>query len=103
MPMLGTGCRCRAGCRRAQSWGTTRVRAVVYDHCGPPDVLRIERLPMPSPAAGQVLVRIAATSVNLSDWETLRGTPLYSRIGGLRAPARRTLGSGPSCMGTVAA
>jgi NADPH:quinone reductase-like Zn-dependent oxidoreductase len=40
-----------------------------------------------------VLVRIAATSVNLSDWETLRGTPLYSRIGGLRAPARRTLGS----------
>lgn len=71
----------------------TRMRAVVYDRYGPPDVLRIESLPMPSPAAGQVRVRIAATSVNLSDWETLRGTPLYSRIGGLRAPARRTLGS----------
>ncbi len=69
------------------------MRAVVYDRYGPPDVLRIESLPTPSPAAGQVLVRIAATSVNLSDWETLRGTPLYSRIGGLRAPARRTLGS----------
>ncbi|MET7402663.1 NAD(P)-dependent alcohol dehydrogenase [Dactylosporangium sp. NPDC005572] len=69
------------------------MRAVVYDRYGPPDVLRIESLPMPSPAAGQVLVRVAATSVNLSDWETLRGTPLYSRIGGLRAPARRTLGS----------
>jgi NADPH:quinone reductase-like Zn-dependent oxidoreductase len=69
------------------------MRAVVYDRYGPPDVLRIEHLPVPSPAAGQVLVRIAATSVNLSDWETLRGTPLYSRIGGLRAPARRTLGS----------
>ena len=69
------------------------MRAVVYDRYGPPDVLRLESLPMPSPAAGQVLVRIAATSVNLSDWETLRGTPLYSRIGGLRAPARRTLGS----------
>jgi NADPH:quinone reductase-like Zn-dependent oxidoreductase len=40
-----------------------------------------------------VLVKIAATSVNLSDWETLRGSPLYSRIGGLRSPARRTLGS----------
>ena len=36
---------------------------------------------------------MAATSVNLSDWETLRGSPLYSRIGGLRTPARRTLGS----------
>jgi NADPH:quinone reductase-like Zn-dependent oxidoreductase len=65
----------------------------VYDRYGPPDVLRIETLPTPSPAAGQVLVRIAATSVNLSDWETLRGSPLYSRIGGLRTPARRTLGS----------
>ncbi|GAB3835597.1 NAD(P)-dependent alcohol dehydrogenase [Dactylosporangium cerinum] len=69
------------------------MRAVVYDRYGPPDVLRIENLPTPAPAAGQVLVRIAATSVNLSDWETLRGTPLYSRIGGLRAPARPTLGS----------
>jgi NADPH:quinone reductase-like Zn-dependent oxidoreductase len=69
------------------------MRAVVYDRYGPPGVLRIEQLPMPSPTAGQVLVKIAATSVNLSDWETLRGSPLYSRIGGLRSPARRTLGS----------
>jgi NADPH:quinone reductase-like Zn-dependent oxidoreductase len=65
----------------------------VYDRYGPPDVLRIESLPKPSPATRQVLVKIAATSINLSDWETLRGTPLYSRIGGLRSPARRTLGS----------
>jgi NADPH:quinone reductase-like Zn-dependent oxidoreductase len=69
------------------------MRAVVYDRYGPPDVLRVENLPKPSPAARQVLVKIAATSVNLSDWETLRGSPLYSRIGGLRFPARRTLGS----------
>ncbi|GIG52211.1 NAD(P)-dependent alcohol dehydrogenase [Dactylosporangium siamense] len=69
------------------------MRAVVYDRYGPPDVLRIEEVPTPAPAAGQVLVRVAATSVNLSDWETLIGTPLYSRIGGLRTPARRTLGS----------
>ena len=69
------------------------MRAVVYDRYGPPDVLRIENLPKPSPAARQVLVKVAATSVNLSDWETLRGSPLYSRIGGLRSPARRILGS----------
>ncbi|MGZ5418486.1 MAG: NAD(P)-dependent alcohol dehydrogenase [Nocardioides sp.] len=48
---------------------------------------------MPSPAAGHVRVKVAATSVNLSDWECLRGTPAYARIGGLRAPGRRTLGS----------
>ncbi|HET9517877.1 MAG TPA: NAD(P)-dependent alcohol dehydrogenase [Actinoplanes sp.] len=69
------------------------MRAVVYDRYGPPDVLRVEDVPMPTPAAGQVLVKVAATSVNLSDWETLRGSPLYARIGGLRSPARRTLGS----------
>ena len=69
------------------------MRAAVYDRYGPPDVVRIEDVPMPSPAAGQVLVKVAATSINLSDWETLRGSPAYSRIGGLRAPARRTLGS----------
>jgi NADPH:quinone reductase-like Zn-dependent oxidoreductase len=40
-----------------------------------------------------VLLRVVATSVNLSDWECLRGAPLYARLGGLRRPARRTLGS----------
>lgn len=69
------------------------MRAVVYDRYGLPDVLRIENVPRPAPGVGQVLVKVAATSVNLSDWETLRGSPLYSRIGGLRFPARRILGS----------
>jgi NADPH:quinone reductase-like Zn-dependent oxidoreductase len=69
------------------------VRAVVYDRYGSPDVLRVDDVPMPSPGAGQVLVNVAATSVNLSDWECLRGSPLYARLGGLRSPARRTLGS----------
>ncbi|QFG24386.1 NAD(P)-dependent alcohol dehydrogenase [Actinomadura sp. WMMB 499] len=69
------------------------MRAVVYDRYGSTDVLRVEDVPAPTPDSGQVLVRVVATSVNLSDWETLRGAPLYSRIGGLRRPARRTLGS----------
>jgi NADPH:quinone reductase-like Zn-dependent oxidoreductase len=69
------------------------MRAVVQDRYGSPDVLRVEDLPVPSPAADQVLVRVAATSVNLSDWETLTGAPAYARIGGLRRPARPVLGS----------
>lgn len=70
-----------------------RMKAVVYDRYGPPDVLRVEQGPVPTPGAGQVLVEVEATSVNLSDWEGLRGVPLYARIGGLRSPARRILGS----------
>ena len=69
------------------------MRAVVYDRYGPPDVLRIQEVPIPTPGRGQVLVEVVATSVNLSDWEGLRGTPFYARIGGLRRPGRRTLGS----------
>lgn len=69
------------------------VRAVVYDRYGPPDVLRIEELPTPTPGPGQVLVEVVATSVNLSDWEGLRGSPFYARMGGPRVPRRRTLGS----------
>jgi NADPH:quinone reductase-like Zn-dependent oxidoreductase len=65
----------------------------VYDRYGYPDVLRVEDVPVPSPGAGQVRVKVAATSVNLSDWECLRGSPAYARMGGLRRPARRTLGS----------
>lgn len=69
------------------------MKAVVYERYGSPDVLHVEDVPVPSPAAGQVRVSVAATSVNLSDWEGLRGSPAYARIGGLRTPARRTLGS----------
>jgi NADPH:quinone reductase-like Zn-dependent oxidoreductase len=70
-----------------------RMRAAVYDRYGPPDVLRIDEVPVPTPGPNQVLVEVVATSVNLSDWESLRGSPGYARIGGLRSPAHRTLGS----------
>ena len=69
------------------------VKAAVYDRYGSPDVLRVEDVPIPSPGRGQVRVKVAATSVNLSDWEGLRGSPAYARLGGLRAPRRHTLGS----------
>jgi NADPH:quinone reductase-like Zn-dependent oxidoreductase len=69
------------------------MRAVVHDRYGGPEVLRMAELPVPSPGAGQVLVQIAATSVNLSDWEGLTGSPGYARIGGLRAPRHPVLGS----------
>jgi NADPH:quinone reductase-like Zn-dependent oxidoreductase len=69
------------------------VKAVVYDRYGGPDVLRVEQIPTPAPGAGQVLVAVAATSLNLSDWEGLTGRPGYARLGGLRAPRRRVLGS----------
>ena len=77
------------------------MKAVVYDRYGPPDVLRVEDVPVPSPEPDQVLVKVSATSLNLSDWECLLGKPMYGRIGGLRRPARNVLGS--DIAGTVEA
>ncbi len=69
------------------------MTAVVYDAYGGPEQLRIERRPIPVPTGNEVLLRVAATSINLSDWESLLGSPAYARIGGLRRPAREVLGS----------
>jgi NADPH:quinone reductase-like Zn-dependent oxidoreductase len=69
------------------------VKAVTHDRYGGPEVLRVEDVPAPTPTKGQVRVRIRATSVNLSDWEGLTGSPGYARMGGLRRPRRRILGS----------
>ncbi len=69
------------------------MKAVVYDRYGSPDGMRVEDVRVPTPGAGQVRVRVAATSINLSDWESLVGSPGYVRFGGLRRPGHRTLGS----------
>lgn len=70
------------------------MRAITYDRYGSPDVLRPEEeVPVPVAGPGQVRVKVVATSLNLSDWENLTGSPAYARLGGLRAPKRRVLGS----------
>ena len=43
------------------------MRAIVISEPGPPGVLRLEERPEPRPGPGQILVRVAATSVNRAD------------------------------------
>jgi NADPH:quinone reductase-like Zn-dependent oxidoreductase len=69
------------------------MKAVVYSRYGPPEMLRLEEVDRPVPKDNEVLVQVRAVSVNASDWEILRGKPLYSRIGGPFRPRYRTLGS----------
>jgi NADPH:quinone reductase-like Zn-dependent oxidoreductase len=63
------------------------MRAFVQDTYGPPEQLRLATLDAPEPAAGEVLVRVHATSVNPYDWHSLRGEPYVARLmpGGLGA------------------
>jgi len=69
------------------------MKAVVYTRYGPPDVLRLTDVETPVPKDDEVLVKVHGVSLNASDWEVLRGKPLYSRIGGPFRPRHHILGS----------
>src|SRR3989475_5224552 len=77
------------------------MRAVVYDRYGPPDVLRLADVERPVPAAGEVLVKVHATTVNRFDTATREANrrsglaiSLMSRlVSGLRRPRHRILGT----------
>jgi NADPH:quinone reductase-like Zn-dependent oxidoreductase len=69
------------------------MRAFVYERYGPPENLRLAEVDRPVPAAGEVLVKVLAASVNAADWHVLRGKPLFSRATlGLLRPKHRILG-----------
>jgi NADPH:quinone reductase-like Zn-dependent oxidoreductase len=69
------------------------MKAVVYTRYGSPDVLRLTDVEKPTPKDNEVLVKVRAVSLNRSDWEALRGKPLYARIGGPLRPRHHILGS----------
>ena len=77
------------------------MRAVVYDRYGPPEVLRLEDVERPVPTAGEVLVKVHATTVNRLDTATReanrRSGLAISLMGrlvlGLRRPRHRILGT----------
>jgi NADPH:quinone reductase-like Zn-dependent oxidoreductase len=72
------------------------MKALVQHVYGAPDSLTFEDVPDPVPAAGEVLVRVRATSVNPYDWHFMRGEPYVARLMqggfGLRRPRAGILG-----------
>jgi NADPH:quinone reductase-like Zn-dependent oxidoreductase len=70
------------------------VKAIVRETYGPPEVLHLEEVPLPTVGDGEVLVRVQAASANAGDWHLLRGTPLPFRlVAGLRKPKFRIIGN----------
>ncbi len=69
------------------------MRAVVFDRYGPPEVLRIDKVERPVPAAGEVLVKVHATSVTRTDTGLRSAEFFFSRLfTGVRGPKKRFLG-----------
>ena len=69
------------------------MKAIVQREYGLTDVLRLEEVEKPTPTEDELLIKVHAVSINGSDWEGLTGKPLYARMGGLRTPGSRILGS----------
>jgi NADPH:quinone reductase-like Zn-dependent oxidoreductase len=74
------------------------VKAVICTRYGPPEVLRVEDVPVPAPRRNEVRIRVAAAAVTSSDCY-VRGLDLPARYRvaarlalGLTGPRRRILG-----------
>jgi NADPH2:quinone reductase len=60
------------GVRCARPTYADRMRAIQITRFGPPEVLTLATVPDPTPAPGEVRVRIHAIGVNFSDTERRR-------------------------------
>jgi NADPH:quinone reductase-like Zn-dependent oxidoreductase len=77
------------------------MKAAVYDHYGPPDVLRIENVEKPVPGEDEVLVKVHAATVNRLDVHTREANAssgpavsfLSRLVSGIRRPRQPILGS----------
>jgi NADPH:quinone reductase-like Zn-dependent oxidoreductase len=74
------------------------VKAIVYEKYGPPDVLRLEEVPTPTPKDDEVLIEVRATTVTSGD-ARLRAMnvpagfgPMARLMFGVLAPRKRILG-----------
>jgi len=70
------------------------MKAAVITRYGSPAVIKILDVPKPAPAAGEVLIRVHATTVNRTDSGELRPRPrvLGRLVFGLRRPRRAIFG-----------
>jgi len=74
------------------------MRAAVCHKYGAPEVVRVEDIPTPQPKAGEVLIRVRATTVTAADWRVRslsmpRGFGAFGRLAfGLCGPRKKVLG-----------
>src|SRR5258708_4585272 len=74
--------------------GGTLMKAIVYTHYGPPDVLKLEEIQKPTPGDDEILVEVHAASVTYSNLILVRGKPFVARLGfGLLKPKHKIPGS----------
>ncbi len=69
------------------------MKAVINERYGSPNVLAIREMPIPEPKAGEILVKVHATTVGRTDACALRAHPFFMRpYTGLLRPKHEILG-----------
>jgi NADPH:quinone reductase-like Zn-dependent oxidoreductase len=88
-----------------ESAGAERMTAIVQDDYGREavGVLRLDLVEKPSVADDDVLVRVAAASVDRGTWHLMAGLPYPVRAAGFGLRAPKALNPGRSVAGTIAA
>lgn len=77
---------------------TTTMQAAIVERYGPPDVIELREVPVPTPGKGQVLVRVESTSVNTGDTRMRsgkfpRGFGALGKLAmGIRGPRKKIQG-----------
>lgn len=79
-----------------------KMQAIVQSGYGGPEVLELRDVPMPSPSADEVLIKVAGAGVDRGTWHVMTGLPRLIRLAfGLRSP-RQSI-PGLDVAGTVVA
>jgi len=70
------------------------MRAIVYTKYGPPEVLQLKEVEKPTPGDSEVLIKVYATTVNRTDYATIRAIPFFARLyTGIFKPKKRIPGT----------
>jgi NADPH:quinone reductase-like Zn-dependent oxidoreductase len=70
------------------------MKAIIFDHYGPPEDLTLQEIPAPEPKANEVLVSVRAAALNAADWHVMRADPFLVRLKcGFVKPRRQRLGA----------
>jgi NADPH:quinone reductase-like Zn-dependent oxidoreductase len=80
--------------QRSTTHEGSTMKAIVHERYGPPDVLELRDVDMPTIEDHQVLLRVHASSVNPAEWYGVTG-PYFTRLfgGGVRKPKSTAAGA----------